>query len=124
MKAFLKFLFGLLSGFAALVLLKKVLEERRGCNKNLVVKKKRIPSKVVEVKSNDIDEKLLTGLNDRQLKIVELFKTKDVVLPSEVYSLHPDVSTRTLRRDMDVLVSRGFVVQEGSTRDTKYILKK
>jgi predicted DNA-binding transcriptional regulator YafY len=47
---------------------------------------------------------------------------KKVVLPSQIYDLYPEVSTRTLRRDMDVLVELGFVRQEGSTRDTKYIL--
>ncbi len=61
-------------------------------------------------------------LNERQELIMKLIKRRKVVLPSDIYALNPNVSTRTLRRDMDVLVELNLVNQEGSTRDTKYIL--
>jgi len=61
-------------------------------------------------------------LNERQATIMKLVGKRKVVLPSDIYALNPNVSTRTLRRDMDVLVELGLVKQEGSTRDTKYIL--
>lgn len=64
----------------------------------------------------------LKGLNDRQLEIFRLIEKRKVLLPSDIYSLHPQVSTRTLRRDMTTLVSRNIVKQEGSTKDTRYIL--
>jgi predicted HTH transcriptional regulator len=76
--------------------------------------KKESQVKKVEVKNRN--------LNQRQQAILKLIKRRKVVLPSDIYALNPNVSTRTLRRDMDVLVELGLVNQEGSTRDTKYIL--
>ncbi len=64
----------------------------------------------------------LKGLNSRQLEILKLLDKREVLLPSDIYALHPQVSTRTLRRDMTSLVELGMVKQEGSTKDTKYIL--
>jgi len=63
-----------------------------------------------------------TKLNDRQKDILKLMKKRKLLLPSDIYALHPNVSTRTLRRDMTFLVEANFVRQEGSTRDTRYIL--
>lgn len=65
-------------------------------------------------------EKFGSSLNERQEVLLESIKSNGTLTPSEIYSLAPDVSTRTLRRDMDVLVNDGFVVQEGSTKSTKY----
>ena len=88
-------------------------------------------SKVLEKKEETKDENFKysspvytnrKGLNERQRGILKLMNKKKVVLPSEIYDLYPNVSTRTLRRDMDVLVDLHFVSQEGSTKDTKYIL--
>lgn len=76
--------------------------------------KKESQEKKIEVKNKN--------LNQRQQAIMKLIKRRKVVLPSDIYALNPNVSTRTLRRDMDVLVEMGLVEQEGSTRDTKYIL--
>ena len=61
-------------------------------------------------------------LNERQREIVKLLEKRQILLPSDIYALHPQVSTRTLRRDMTSLVELNVVRQEGSTRDTKYIL--
>jgi len=61
-------------------------------------------------------------LNSRQKETIKLLQKRKVLLPSDIYELHPDVSTRTLRRDMTSLVELGIVKQEGSTRDTRYIL--
>jgi predicted HTH transcriptional regulator len=61
-------------------------------------------------------------LNERQKKILEFFRKKQILFPSDIYLLHPQVSTRTLRRDMSSLVDLNIIKQEGSTRDTKYIL--
>ena len=61
-------------------------------------------------------------LNERQREILKLLEKRQILLPSDIYSLHPQVSTRTLRRDMTSLVELNIVKQEGSTRDTKYVL--
>ncbi len=59
-------------------------------------------------------------INQRQSKILAELKRKKKMMPSEIYKLEPNVSTRTLRRDMDVLVAQKVVRQEGSTKSTKY----
>jgi len=60
------------------------------------------------------------GLNERQQKIVETVKEKGIITPKELQELLPDVSTRTLRRDMDVLAKARLVSQKGSTKSTFY----
>mgnify|MGYP001275777082 CR=1 FL=1 len=61
-------------------------------------------------------------LNERQKEILKLLSKRQILLPSDIYALHPQVSTRTLRRDMTTLVELNVARQEGTTRDTKYIL--
>lgn len=59
-------------------------------------------------------------INKRQGSILAEIEQKGKMTPAEIYKLQPEVSTRTLRRDMDVLVKEGVVKQEGSTKSTKY----
>jgi predicted HTH transcriptional regulator len=61
------------------------------------------------------------NLNERQIKILGRMKEEGVMDPSEIYSLVPGVSTRTVRRDMDKLADAGFVSQKGTTKSTQYI---
>ncbi|MDY0097510.1 MAG: hypothetical protein RBS01_04130 [Candidatus Dojkabacteria bacterium] len=75
-----------------------------------------------EIKVKITKKRDLSNLNSRQLEILKLLDKREVLLPSDIYTLHPQVSTRTLRRDMTSLVELGMVKQEGSTKDTKYIL--
>lgn len=81
-----------------------------------------IPKKMAK-KKVESSVKIL-GLTPRQEEILKIFKKRDVVLPSDIYAVAPDLSTRTLRRDMDKLVSLGVVRQEGSTKDTRYFFNK
>ncbi len=62
----------------------------------------------------------IDGLNARQQKIVETVREKGIITPKELQELLPNVSTRTLRRDMDVLAKRKLVSQKGSTKSTFY----
>ncbi len=73
----------------------------------------------VKISSNKISLDL--SLNERQMKILERIRQEGRMDPSEIYSLIPNVSTRTIRRDMDVLVAKGIVSQEGLTKSTSYI---
>jgi predicted HTH transcriptional regulator len=73
-----------------------------------------------EVKKIEKIEKKVYPINERQYKILATIKEKGRMEPSEIYALEPNISTRTLRRDMDVLVKQGVVKQEGSTKSTKY----
>ncbi len=63
-------------------------------------------------------------LNERQEEILKLYRKRSILLPSDIYAIDPSLSTRTFRRDMTHLVSLGMVIQEGSTKDTRYLLKK
>lgn len=81
---------------------------------------KKEPTKGLQMKK--IATAVRKTLNSRQKEIIKLLQKRKVLLPSDIYELHPDVSTRTLRRDMTSLAELGIVKQEGSTRDTRYIL--
>lgn len=72
--------------------------------------------KIFPTSSNIVDK-----LNKRQLKILEKISQEKSMNPSEIYDLSPDVSTRTIRRDMDTLTNLGLVTQKGSTKATTYI---
>jgi len=80
------------------------------------------PSKEPQHKKDDVKRIDTKDLNNRQKDILKLLNKREILLPSDIYALHPNVSTRTLRRDMTSLVEKNLVRQEGSTRDTKYIL--
>lgn len=94
--------------------------------------KQRKNKDVEQVKTLNDDEKarvktfstasnIVGKLNKRQLKILEKISQEKSMNPSEIYDLSPDVSTRTIRRDMDTLTDLGLVTQEGSTKATTYI---
>lgn len=90
---------------------------------------KKLEFKYPEAKEKDFVKKEIpktkvskTELNSRQRDILKLITKRKVLLPSDIYALHPDVSTRTLRRDMTSLVESNLVRQEGNTRDTRYFL--
>lgn len=82
------------------------------------IKEKQYPEKEKITKEKVVH----TKLNNRQKEILKLMNKRKLLLPSDIYALHPNVSTRTLRRDMTSLVESNFVKQEGTTRDTRYIL--
>ena len=67
----------------------------------------------------EAEEKIL-GLNDRQIQILKVVKEKGIITPKDIQILVPDVSSRTLRRDMDVLAKEKYISQKGSTKSTFY----
>lgn len=79
--------------------------------------------KDVTEKKNEFRKEIQDSLqvNERQSSILAAIRRRGEMTPSTLYSIVPNVSTRTLRRDMDVLVGQGLVRQEGSTKSTKYI---
>lgn len=72
-----------------------------------------------EVKVEKVEEKN-SGLNDRQIRILKVVKEKGIITPKDIQTLVPDVSSRTLRRDMDVLAKEKYISQKGSTKSTFY----
>lgn len=73
------------------------------------------------VKTSNKKSKDIRGLNGRESKILECIEEKKSLTPRQIYSLFPNISSRTLRRDMDSLVARKVVKQSGVTKSTKYI---
>ena len=100
----------------------KIVSEKKESKEEKKEEKGEITPKAVsdEVKKIEKIEKKVYPINERQYKILAMMKEKGRMEPSEIYALEPNVSTRTLRRDMDVLVKQGVVKQEGSTKSTKY----
>lgn len=72
-----------------------------------------------EIKIEKTEEKIL-GLNERQIRILKVVKEKGIITPKDIQALVPDVSSRTLRRDMDVLAKKKYISQKGSTKSTFY----
>ncbi|MDX9739456.1 MAG: hypothetical protein RBT33_03855 [Candidatus Dojkabacteria bacterium] len=115
---------GFLISFTGVLLFLLYITKGRG----EIVKISRIEETEPErVQSNSIESVIKENskeLNKRQEEILKLYKKRYVLLPSDIYAINPSLSTRTFRRDMSHLVSLGIVIQEGSTKDTRYLLKK
>lgn len=77
---------------------------------------KKINTKILSIKK----EQTIEGLNSRQSKILESVREKGIVTPKEIQKLSPSTSSRTLRRDMDLLAQLKYVSQKGSTKSTFY----
>lgn len=62
----------------------------------------------------------MKGLTERQKSILQYLTEKRIAKPQELRKIAGNVSERTVRRDMAVLVERGLVFQEGTTKSTFY----
>ena len=108
----------ILSLLIGLFLLGSILKNRKDEDSKSELKEKPQTPDKEEIVQDSV--KNVVGLNKRQAEIlVEVSRLKEIT-PSELYKLQPNVSSRTLRRDMDVLVNKGLVSQDGSTKSTKY----
>ncbi len=67
---------------------------------------------------------IVSGLNERQDKILSILKNKRKLNMMEMASEFADVTSRTLRRDMEKLEKQKIVRQVGKTRDSFYELIK
>ena len=108
----------ILSLLIGLFLLGSILKNRKDEDSKSELKEKSQTPDKEEIVQDSV--KNVVGLNKRQAEIlVEVSRLKEIT-PSELYKLQSNVSSRTLRRDMDVLVNKGLVSQDGSTKSTKY----
>lgn len=69
---------------------------------------------------NKHDEKVKIFLTERQKVILGNIKKEKKVYPTDLKLLLPNVSTRTIRRDMTKLVELKLIEQKGSTKSTYY----
>lgn len=70
----------------------------------------------------NLQKRALSGLNQRQEKIVELLAEKKEAQVSELKEFFPKVSKRTVRRDIDALLERDLIVRRGKWNDVFYTL--
>ena len=68
-------------------------------------------------------EKLLESLNPRQKDLREYFKTHERLTVTDYRAMHPDISERTARYDIESLVKKGILIKHGKRRGTYYTLK-
>jgi predicted HTH transcriptional regulator len=62
------------------------------------------------------------GLNDRQTKAVKLIKEKGPISIADLKGLFPDITERTLNRDLQALVNKGVLKPRGEKRGRRYSL--
>jgi len=62
----------------------------------------------------------LKNLTERQKSILTYMIEKKMAKPPELRKIAGDVSNRTVRRDMNILIEKNLVSQEGSTKSTYY----
>jgi hypothetical protein len=74
--------------------------------------------KEVKIKTKSV----FADFNNRQKKIVEILQEKDKVQVNELESSFPQITKRTIRRDFDFLVKKGFVKRIGKANMTFYRL--
>jgi Fic family protein len=63
-------------------------------------------------------------LSERQIKLVEHIERYGEISMGSVRELLPDVSEDTILRDLRDLVTKNLLVKKGSTKGTRYYLKK
>jgi predicted HTH transcriptional regulator len=67
------------------------------------------------------DDSKYSNLSGRKQKIMQTLEKQQSITVPELSDLFPNVSDRTLRRDMNALNNIGLVDRDGSTKSTVYI---
>lgn len=67
-------------------------------------------------------EELLKSLNSRQRSLEKYFSQNERLTMQDFAKMHPDVTRRTLIRDLNNLVKKGFLKRHGVRRGTYYTL--
>ena len=69
-------------------------------------------------------EKQEAVLSERQRRIVELLRQKEKVQVWELQKVLPQVTKRTLRRDLDDLLQKSVIERQGEWNSVFYQLKR
>ena len=62
------------------------------------------------------------GLNERQIRIVAVLRDVESASMGELHRRFPDVSSKTIQRDLQALVKRGLVKALGDKKGRRYVL--
>lgn len=82
--------------------------------------KKRDPGS--EKEKPEKEQNRLEGLKKRQKKVLSILERKERAQVSELKKFFPEISKRTLRRDIDTLLSRDLILRKGRWNDVYYVL--
>ena len=64
------------------------------------------------------------GLNERQIRIVAVLRDLESASVSEMHRRFPDVSSKTIQRDLRALVKKGIVKALGDKKGRRYVLAR
>jgi len=79
--------------------------------------------KVVFLKDPYTPERLRRmGLNERQIRIVAILRRTESASVSDLHRWFPDVSSKTIQRDLQALVREGIVKALGDKKGRRYVL--
>ena len=62
------------------------------------------------------------GLNRRQLLALEQILERGSITTAEFHKMSPEMTRRTLQRDLNVLINAGLIVRRGETNRMEYVL--
>ena len=93
--------------------------ESKPQSRGLVVKEPKEQSVVSLVKKPDKP----TKMSDRQKRILEILRNKDKAQVWELQKVFPQVTKRTLRRDLDDLLQQNLIIRLGEWNSVSYQVK-
>jgi len=64
------------------------------------------------------------GLNERQIRIIAVLRSTESASVSDLHRWFPDVSSKTIQRDLQALVKRGLVKALGDKKGRRYVLAR
>jgi Fic family protein len=119
-------LLGIFSGFVLYIILKQGKPQRQGDLKkeDKGIGKEKVKVKKLNKTNQEVNPSNELKLSERQKKVVAILKKEGKIYPAQLQEILPNVSTRTIRRDMTDLEKKNIVEQKGSTKSTYYIYTK
>lgn len=114
-------LFTFFFGLIAYIIIKQGRKVARKKDYYPISKDKGVISKKNNVNSKPT-RKLEEKLTERQRMIYKELQNRGKMLPKDLSKLLPEVSSRTIRRDMTKLVELDLANQKGATKSTYYTL--
>ena len=105
--------------------LRKIHEKSIVVNQERVVLKQEISTRqtVPVIKSKENTSVSKGKLSFRQSRILELMRNKPKVQVWELQKVLPEVTKRTLRRDLDDLLQRSFIIRQGEWNEIFYQIR-
>ncbi len=75
-----------------------------------------------EVKEKPVERKINVDFNSRQENIVSVLKNKEKIQVKDIITVLPNVTKRTIRRDLNDLMEKGVIKRIGQNNETFYAL--